>query len=106
MECHKNCSFQEFKDDKFLCSYYNAELPIEIQNNRITIHRCEYCRVEESEIRNEESYLLKGIRTAVTYLGDHFYSFKDEFEKDLADLYRNLKELEEIVRNKEGEKNV
>ena len=105
MECLEGCKFQQFQNNKFVCEYYSASLVTEMgakgDISNIVVYRCKQC-VEEGKIgSSQEADLLAGIRKTLVYLGDHFYSFKDEFEDDLAELYRNLKALEE--RQKKGE---
>lgn len=93
MECLAGCELQEFKDGKFLCSYYEKELNTEY-GEKIKVYRCEACISEGIKGIDEKTNILEGVRKNLVYLGDHFYSFKDEFEECLAGLYRNLKKLE------------
>ena len=101
MECLEGCEFQKFANNKFNCDYYNALLVTEYGTDDIKVYRCKAC-IDEGKIGvSEEANLLAGIRNTLVYLGDHFYSFKDAFEDDLAELYRNLKVLEDKM--KEGD---
>ena len=101
MVCLEGCKFQRFRNNKFFCDYYDVDLITEYEKEGIKVYRCKQC-VEEGMIgSSQEADLLAGIRNSLVYLGDHFYSFKDAFEEDLADLYRNVKALEESI--KKGE---
>ena len=101
MECLEGCEFQRFGDNRFYCKYYDkiliSEMGAKGDVENILVYRCKEC-VEEGKIGvSEEADLLAGMRNTLVYLGDHFYSFKDDFEDDLADLYRRLKALEEKI---------
>jgi len=98
LECLEGCEFQRFGDKKFYCKYYDVVLITEYGKENILVYRYKEC-VEEGRIGvSEEADLLAGMRNTLVYLGDHFYSFKDDFESDLADLYRRLKALEEKMK--------
>ena len=98
MECLEGCELQEFKDKKFYCTYYEKGLVSEIgvvnDEHSVLIYRCQECIDEGIKGINSVVNNLDGIRKSLVYLGDHFYSFKDEFEENMADLYRYLKRLE------------
>jgi len=102
LECLEGCDFQRFGDNRFYCKYYDKVLVSEMgakgSIENILVYRCKEC-VEEGKIgSSREADLLAGIRSSLVYLGDHFYSFKDAFEDDLATLYRNLKALEDRMK--------
>lgn len=98
--CLEGCKLQEFVGGKFYCTYYEENLLSEMgaggDISKIIVFRCPQCIKEGKVGVDQESNHLEGIRKTLVYLGDHFYSFKDSFEEDLAELYRNLKALEEI----------
>jgi len=99
MECLEGCELQQFVDKKFYCSYYEKDLLTETGVDaegglNIVVYRCKQCNEEGIKGIDQRQNTLEGVRKSLVYLGDHFYSFKDEFENCLADLYRNLKRLE------------
>jgi hypothetical protein len=98
MECLEGCEYQQFVNKNFQCSYYEKDLltetGIEGDNSTIVVYRCQNCVEDGFKGIDQKQNSLDGIRKSLVYLGDHFYSFKDEFENCLADLYRNLKKLE------------
>lgn len=98
MECLEGCEYQQFVNKKFNCSYYEkdilTEYGVEGDTSTIVVYRCQECVEDGFKGVDQKQNSLDGIRKSLVYLGDHFYSFKDEFENNLADLYRNLKRLE------------
>jgi len=99
MECLEGCELQLFVDGKFFCEYYEEGLLNQHSvgddgESAIVVYRCQRCIDEGIKGIDQKTNTLEGIRKSLVYLGDHFYSFKDEFENCLADLYRNLKRLE------------
>lgn len=98
VECLEGCELQQFVDKRFYCTYYESDLVSEIgvvnDAHSVLVYRCQQCIDEGIKGINKVTNNLEGIRKALVYLGDHFYSFKDEFENGLADLYRYLKRLE------------
>jgi hypothetical protein len=98
MECLEGCEYQQFVNKSFHCSYYEKDLlteyGVEGDNSTIVVYRCQNCVEDGFKGIDQKQNTLDGIRKSLVYLGDHFYSFKDEFENCLADLYRNLKRLE------------
>jgi hypothetical protein len=83
---------------EFYCTYYEKDLATEIiaekEGTKVVVYRCQTCIDEGIKGIDEATNNLEGVRKSLVYLGDHFYSFKDEFENSLADLYRYLKRLE------------
>ncbi len=98
MECLEGCEYQQFVNKRFDCSYYEKDLlteyGVEGDTSTIVVYRCQNCVEDGFKGIDQKQNTLDGIRKSLVYLGDHFYSFKDEFETCLADLYRNLKRLE------------
>ena len=102
MECLEGCELQQFVNKRFYCTYYEEVLPTEVNRDippeeggtRVVVFRCKDCITEGIKGIDSVTNNLEGIRKSLVYLGDHFYSFKDEFEDSLADLYRYLKRLE------------
>jgi len=102
VECLEGCELQQFVNKRFYCTYYEEELPIEVNRDlppgedgeKVVVFRTQQCIDEGIKGIDEVTNNLEGIRKSLVYLGDHFYSFKDEFENGLADLYRYLKRLE------------
>jgi hypothetical protein len=98
MECLEGCELQLFVNGKFFCEYYEKDLltgtGVDDGESTIVVYRCKRCIEEGIKGIDQKTNTLEGVRKSLVYLGDHFYSFKDEFENCLADLYRNLKRLE------------
>jgi hypothetical protein len=98
VECLEGCELQQFVNKRFYCTYYEEDLLHETGTDgdvyKVAVWRCQKCIDEGIKGVNEVTNNLEGIRKSLVYLGDHFYSFKDEFENCLADLYRYLKRLE------------
>lgn len=100
MDCVKGCEFREYKDDwKFHCTLYNEQLPIETKDlgggaYTVKTLRCERC-IEEGEIGNNTSKeKIKKLKTHIGWMMDFFYSFKDDMEEEVSNIYRIVKELE------------
>ena len=98
MECVEGCEFLRFEKKYFVCKYYEQILDTErnLETSPITIHvkRCKKC-IEDNVIgENEEEYKMGKIRKHLGWLGDNFYSFKDEFESSLTEMYRIIKKVE------------
>lgn len=100
LECLEGCELQKFVNRKFICEYYGKELNTEYGNG-VGVYRCQQCIDEGTKGIDQKTNTLEGIRKGLVYLGDHFYSFKDAFENELADLYRNLKRLESEERKED-----
>jgi hypothetical protein len=110
LECLEGCELQQFVKGRFYCQYYNKDLAMEVNRDippdeggtKAIVFRCQECIDEGIKGIDQKTNAVDGIRKGLVYLGDHFYSFKDAFEDDLADLYRNLKKLEaEVLERKE-----
>jgi len=74
--------------------YYNCVLTNYTQNDKVIIERCNEC-IDESLVGSDtkEEDLAK-IKKSIGWLGDIFYSFKDDFENILTEAYRSIKKLE------------
>ena len=98
VECLGGCELQQFKNKGFYCTYYDISLVSEIgvvdDAHTVLVYRCQQCVDEGIKGIDSVTNNLEGIRKSLVYLGDYFYSFKDEFENSMADLYRYLKRLE------------
>jgi len=103
VECLDNCEFLDFGNGLFKCKYYKKQLESSYHELRkkIVILRCNEC-LEECFIGSntlEES--LKKIKQRIGFIGDTFYSFKDDFETELTEIYRIIKHLEKKANNKD-----
>lgn len=101
MNCVERCEFQKFAEGNFYCVFYDrviltADKPLSIDDgDKIVIHRCQKC-IEEELIGSNST--LENARKLKQYLGtmaDEFYSFKDEFETGLTEMYRLIKGMED-----------
>lgn len=96
MECLSGCEFQILEKGKFHCKYYNSNLEFDVDNfeSDIKIMRCEKC-IKEG-LMGENSIQQKAIKCKyrIGLIMDSFYSFKDDIESEVTELYRILKELE------------
>jgi hypothetical protein len=101
LECLESCELQMFINKKFICEWYGKDLESGRMEEGIVVYRCPECIEEGTKGLDQKTNTLEGIRKGLVYLGDHFYSFKDAFENDLADLYRNLKRLESEERKED-----
>ena len=112
MKCVEQCEFQKFAEGCFYCLFYDgiiltADKPLSIdKGDKIIIHRCEKC-VEEELIGSNTT--LETARKLKQYLGtmaDEFYTFKDEFETGLTEMYRLIKGIEYNAENESEMKEV
>jgi len=105
LRCLEKCEFLEFTNGIFICGYYNRELQVKVDDAgsvgagdcvmSFEPNRCKKC-VEESHIgTNTTNEGVKKIKFRLGLIGDSFYSFKDDLEQELAEIYRILKDLEE-----------
>lgn len=96
MECLSGCEFQKLKEGKFYCEYYNLKLEYDVDSlqSNIKIMRNELCINEGLIGKNSIDEKAKKIKYRVGLLMDSFYSFKDDIESEVTEIYRNLKELE------------
>ena len=96
MECLRGCEFQKLKGTKFYCDYYRNDLVFNVNDFKsdIKIIRCEDC-IKEGMI-GENSIQEKAIKAKhrVGLVMDSFYSFKDDLEEQVTEIYRILKDLE------------
>jgi hypothetical protein len=98
-ECVKNCEFSIFSNGRFTCSYYDKDLDykkhIKDDIENIVLLRCSDC-VQEGIIGNDINIEnIRKLKKNLGWLGDSFYSHKDEFESSLTEMYRILKRMEE-----------
>jgi len=102
MDCVKGCEFQVYEEEEFHCVLYNERLKVEIRDipnapgyvKGVTT-RCEKC-IEEGEIGTDTTKeKIKKLKTHIGWLMDFFYSFKDDMEDEITNIYRIIKELEE-----------
>lgn len=99
-ECLDRCDFLRFSG-KFSCSYYNEDLSFYSDEQNIIVKRCSEC-IEDRTIGSNtlEEDILK-IKKCMGWMGDIFYSFKDDFENLLTEMYRHIKKLEDNINEKD-----
>ena len=61
--------------------------------------RCNDCIEEKMVGNNTIDESAKKAKFRLGLIGDSFYSFKDDFETELTEIYRILKDLEEKSQN-------
>jgi hypothetical protein len=100
MECVQNCEFMRFGNGSFFCGFYEEDLHSEKslsveKPESVLIFRCEKC-VKDGEIGTgtKEEFVRK-IKKHVGDIMDSFYSYKDDIESEVSDLYRLVKKFEE-----------
>lgn len=97
MECLEGCEFLIFENKIFNCKYYEKELDIKVDGGSEIFfepQRCKECiddRLIGSNTLNEN---IKKVKYRLGLIADSFYSFKDDFEEELTEVYRVLKDLE------------
>lgn len=105
MNCVERCEFQKFAEGKFYCTLYDgiildAEKPLSVEDSeKIIIHRCEKCTEEELIGSNTTLEDIRKVKQYLGLMGDGFYSFKDDFEECLTNMYRILKEMEDDIKD-------
>lgn len=95
MDCVKNCEFIVFEDDEFQCSYYNEPLSFVGNPPKITLQKCLKCENDGIIGIDETTEDARKLKKYIGWLADSFYSHKDEFESNLTEIYRILKNMEE-----------
>lgn len=106
MNCLNKCEFQEFNNGYFKCNYYNKDLLTEQVNiggdeYRISVLRCKECVNEGFIGSNSLEESLNKIKQRLGFTADAFYSFKDDFETELGEIYRIIKHLEKKANAKD-----
>lgn len=95
MDCVLKCEFQEFDGEGFSCNLYEKELETTIEVSKLMVHRCKECIDEGTIGTNTKGEYVRKFKQHLGWIGDNFYSFKDDFETELTHLYRLIKELED-----------
>ena len=66
---------------------------------KVIVSRCQEC-IEEGVIgTNTIEEKVRKLKRHIGWLMDFFYSFKDDMEAEVSDIYRILKELEDETSN-------
>lgn len=102
MRCLEGCEFLKFKKGAFNCYYYDQIITLAILDDARGIFepkRCEKCIEEKMVGNNTIDEAAKKAKFRLGLIGDSFYSFKDDFETELTEIYRILKDLEEKSQN-------
>ena len=110
MRCLEGCEFLVFKKGIFNCGYYTKKLQFEYIHEEddgdhaeadkgLIPHRCTECIEERVVGSNTIEEAAKKAKFRLGLIGDSFYSFKDDFETELTEIYRILKDLEEKSQN-------
>jgi len=103
VECLDGCEFLGFEHGNFECKYYYKQLLSSYNEliKRTVIKRCDDCINEGYIGSNSLEESLKKIKQRLGFAGDAFYSFKDDFETELSEIYRIIKHLEKKANNKD-----
>jgi len=104
LRCLEGCEFLVFKRGVFNCGYYNEKLQFEYdaeaeQETELIPKRCSECIEQRVVGSNTIEEAAKKAKFRLGLIGDSFYSFKDDFETELTEIYRILKDLEEKSQN-------
>ena len=96
MECLNGCDFQKLKEGKFYCEYYSSVLEFNVNDLQadIKIMRCESCENEDMIGKNSTQEKVLKTKYRIGLIMDSFYSFKDDIETEITEIYRILKDLE------------
>lgn len=94
--CVKNCEFLRFNESTFNCLYYESDLKAEVDDLRnVSPLRCEEC-IKEGIMGKETTHTqAQKIKKILGLMGDSFYSYKDDFETLLTEMYRVAKKMED-----------
>lgn len=99
MRCLEGCDFLIFSNKTFNCEYYGKELELKIDGEDLSRflepQRCKECMDECYIGSNTLNENVKKVKYRIGLLADSFYSFKDDLEGEMAEIYRLLKKLEE-----------
>ena len=97
MKCINNCEFQKFENRCFYCEFYkNIVLNVQVNENNIEVFRCKECIDDKTIGTNTLDEKVRKIKKYIGEFADNFYSFKDDFENTFNDVYRIIKELEDV----------
>ena len=101
MKCLEECEFLKFRNGVFNCDYYEKMLHTIVLDNAkgFELERCNECIEEGIVGSNTINESVKKVKFRLGLIGDSFYSFKDDFETELTEIYRILKDLEEKSQN-------
>lgn len=101
MRCLEKCEFLKFGSGKFICGYYDENLSVAVLDDArgFEPERCHECIEERMVGSNSIDEAAKKCKFRLGLIGDSFYSFKDDFETELTEIYRILKDLEEKSQN-------
>jgi hypothetical protein len=94
MKCLDKCLYFAATNGNIFCKLYNKTLDIEGSDAKYTIQRCEECNASGDIGYNTCTERVNLLKKHVGWLGDIFYSFKDDYEIILSDVYRVLKKME------------
>ena len=100
--CVNRCEFLRFGDGRFRCQFYKSDLKsenvfekMEGTDGKIAIYRCGEC-IEEGEIgSNTIGETVRKLKNYIGWTMDSFYSFKDDIETNITEMYRILKSMED-----------
>ena len=91
IECLDQCEWQKFKKGNFYCKFYKKNLQWDVKNKKCIVFRCKRCIVEDEISLTPDMEERKRIGKNLDMLQDSFYSFKDDFDEILSNIYRILK---------------
>jgi len=106
LRCINNCEFQKFENSNFRCEFYgNVTLDIQTDSGNIEIFRCKDCIEDKTIGTNSLDEKVRKIKKYIGEFADNFYTFKDDFENTFNDVYRIIKELEDLSEEIKLDKN-
>lgn len=96
MECLGKCDYLVFEDGSFYCGYYDKTLQSHRNEmGKVIVERYNLCETEGIIGSNNIEEKVNKLKRHIGWLMDFFYSFKDDMESEVSDIYRVLKELED-----------
>ena len=107
MVCLDDCVNFSIFEGKPTCKFYDKSLLVNSHSG--VISRCVECKNAGVVGINCNIERINLLKRQLGWLADNFYSFKDDFESNLTDIYRLLKQMEkddevEQIQDDEGDK--
>jgi hypothetical protein len=91
MKCLNDCEYFTSFEGEPICKYYDERLLIDDNGS---INRCDECEKDGKMGINSNRERALLLKKQLGWMADNFYSFKDDFELILTDMYRILKQME------------
>jgi len=94
-ECVESCEFLRFNRGKFHCKFYKDNLISKEIDSKVHIFRCNDCEEEGLIGTNTIEENIRKLKERVGLTMDSFYSFKDDIESEVTEIFRILKGMED-----------